>query len=96
MSTKKSKKATVKKTFNTAIDTAKKSVKKVNDFALNTTDEVVSETIIIAEQWQKVSIKAIEEGFKLASAQQDIMFDALDTFKAQYKHGKKRFSKLLA
>jgi len=96
MSTKKSKKVDFKKKFKTAYDTTKDSVKKVNEFALNTTDEVVTETITMAGQWQKVSIKAIKEGFKLASTQQDIMFDALDTFKAQFSHGRKRFSKIFA
>jgi polyribonucleotide nucleotidyltransferase len=96
MSTKKSKITVVKKKFNAVVDTTKNSVKKVNQFALNTTEEVVTETITIAEQWQKVSTKAIKEGFKLASNQQDIVFDALDTFNAQFKNGKKRFTKLFA
>lgn len=96
MSTKKSKIAEVKKRFNAAVDTTKDSVKKANEFALNTTEEVFTETFTIAEQWQKVSIKAIKEGFKFASKQQDIVFDGLDTFKAQLTQGKKRFTKLFA
>ena len=96
MSTKKSKIADVKKKFNTAVDTTKNSVKKVNEFALTTTDEVFTETFTIAEQWQKVAVKAIKEGFKLASTQQDIVFDGLDTFKAQLTQGKKRFTKIFA
>ncbi len=96
MSTKKSKIAIVKKRFNAAIDTTKGSVKKVNEFALNTTEEMVTETITIAEQWQKVSVKAIKEGFKLASTQQDIVFDALDSLKTQFKYGKKKVVKLFA
>ena len=96
MSTKKSKIAIVKKRFNAAIDTTKGSVKKVNEFALKTTEEVVTETMTIAEQWQKVSVKAIKEGFKLASTQQDIVFDALDSLKTQFKYGKKKVVKLFA
>ena len=96
MSTKKSKIAIVKKRFNAAIDTTKGSVKKVNEFALKTTEEVVTETMTIAEQWQKVSVKAIKEGFKLASTQQDIVFDALDSLKTQFKYGKKKVTKLFA
>lgn len=96
MSTKKSKIAEVKKRFNAAVDTTKDSVKKANEFALNTTEEVFTETFTIAEQWQKVSIKAIKEGFKFASKQQDLVFDGLDTFKAQLTQGKKRFTKLFA
>ena len=96
MSTKKSKIAVVKKKFNAAVDTTKESVKKANEFALNATEEAFNETFIIAEQWQKVSVKAIKEGFKLASKQQDIVFDGLDIFKAQLTQGKKRFTKLFA
>ncbi len=96
MSKKISKIAVVKKKFNAAIDTTKGSVKKVNEFALNTTEEMVTETITIAEQWQKVSVKAIKEGFKLASTQQDIVFDALDSLKTQFKYGKKKVVKLFA
>ena len=96
MSKKISKIAVVKKKFNAAIDTTKGSAKKVNEFALKTTEEVVTETITIAEQWQKVSVKAIKEGFKLASTQQDIVFDALDSLKTQFKYGKKKVVKLFA
>ena len=96
MSTKKSKIAEVKKKFNAAVDTTKNSVKKANEYALQTTEDVINETLTITEQWQKVSIKAIKEGFKLASKQQDIVFDGLDIFKAQLTQGKKRFTKLFA
>jgi len=96
MPTKKSKVAVAKQKLNTAIDMTKNSVKKANTFALKSTEDVITETINIAEQWQRVSVKAIKEGFKLASKQQDIVFDGLDTFKAQLTQGKKRFTKLFA
>jgi hypothetical protein len=101
MKTKKSNKATVKSNFNTAIDTTKKAfnttkstAKKVNGFALKTTEEVVSESLTIAGQWQGVTTKAIKGSFKLVANQQDIFFDTLDTFKVQFLQGRKRFHKL--
>ncbi len=103
MKTKKSKKAVVKNNFNTVIDTTKRVIKntkdianRVNCFALNTTEEVVLESVTIAGQWQEVANKAIKEGFKLVTNQQDIVFDTLDTFKVQFLQGRKRFHKLFA
>ena len=101
MSTKKSKKAVAKNKFNAAIDTtkmvfnnAKNATKKVNGFALKTTEEVVSESLTIIGQWQGIATKAINGGFKLVANQQDIIFDTLDTFKTQFTQGRKRFHKL--
>ncbi len=96
MSAKKSKVATVKNNIATLMNTTKNNVKNVNSIALQSTEELINESLTIAEQWQKVSTKAITSGFKLASNQQDIVFDALDTFKAQLMQGKKRFTKLFA
>ena len=96
MSAKKSKIATVKNKVATLISTTKNSVTNVNNIALQSTEELINESLTIAEQWQKVSTKAITSGFKLASNQQDIVFDALDTFKGQLMQGKKRFTKLFA
>ena len=96
MSKKKSKKVTLKNRFNAAIDKTKNVAKKANNFALDTTEEVISESINIAGQWQGVATKAMKEGFKLSATQQDIFFDALDSFKAQFTRGKKRFKKVFA
>ncbi len=96
MSTKKAKKAAVKNNFSTAFKNTKKIAKKVNGFALKTTEEVVSDSLTIAGQWQDVTNKAIKGGFKLVATQQDILFDTLDTFKKQFTQGKKRFNKIFA
>ena len=52
MKTKKisNKKITAKVT--TAVNTAKESMTKANEYALNRTESVVTETITIASQWQ--------------------------------------------
>ena len=96
MGTKKSKIAAVKTKVTTLIDTTKNTVKNANSVAVKSTEELISESLTIAEQWQKVSTKAITSGFKLASNQQDLVFDALETFKGQLIQGKKRVTKLFA
>ncbi len=79
-----------------AIDTAKKSALKANNYALNSTEEVVTETITIASQWQKVTEKALKGGVKLLDNQQNLIFDALETYKNHFVKGKKRFNKIFA
>lgn len=74
----------------------KKAIKNSNEFALASTEGFVTESLIFAEQWQKVAQKAIIGGFKLADNQQDLVFQALEAVKGQYKHGKKRAKKLFA
>ena len=96
MSTQKSKKTQITSKINNAINNAKKSATKANDFALNTTEEVVVETINIAEEWHKITEKALKGGVKLLENQQNLIFDALETLKTQFHYGKKRCSKIFA
>ena len=93
---KKLKITTVKNKVVSLIERTKNNVKNANSVALQSTEELINESLTIAEQWQKVSTKAITSGFKLASNQQDIIFDGLDTFKGQLVQGKKRITKLFA
>lgn len=96
MKTRKAKKPVTKNKFSTVIDNTKNTARKLNGLALKTTEEVVTESLTIAEQWQGVTEKAVKGGFKLIAIQQDIIFDALDTFKSQFKLGRKRFHKIFA
>lgn len=80
-----------------------KAVQKTKEIALNAnatalakTEEFVSTSIEVAEQWQNVTEKALKGGLKLAANQQDLVFDILNEIKADFKEGKKRFSKLVA
>ena len=93
---KKAKKATVTETINNAIGTTKKTAKKANEFALNTTETTVLETISFIGQWQKVTDKALKGGLKLMNNQQDLVFNTLETAKGQLVESKNRFSKLFA
>lgn len=92
----KTKNIKVTEKLNNAIETAKSSVKKANDYALNTTEEVVLETITIAEKWQKVTDKALKGGVKLMENQQNLIFDTLETVKTQLIDGKKKLKKVFA
>ena len=84
-----------KKMINNAADTTKKVAAKANEFALNTTEDVVTETLEITAQWQKVANKAIKGGLSLAATQQELVFDALEGAKGHLQLSKKRFTKLM-
>lgn len=96
MSTKKLKKGNFTDKVSNVVETAKTSVKKVNDYALSTTEEVVTETISVASQWQNVADKALKGSVKLLDNQQNLIFDTLDTYKKHFVNGKKRFTKVFA
>ena len=93
---KNTKKVAPKGMITKAIQTTKKVASNANDYALNTTETVVTESIEITSQWQTVTEKAIKGGLKLAANQQDLVFDLLTSVKKQYKDGRKKFSKLVA
>ena len=93
---KKVNKRTVRGTVNTAINNTKKVAKQTNEFALNTTEGVVLETINVAGQWQKVTDKALKGGLKLMANQQDLVFTTLEMFKGQMINSKKRLTKIFA
>ncbi|NKI31507.1 hypothetical protein [Croceivirga thetidis] len=67
-----------------------------NQVALTKTEEFVSTSIEITEQWQGVADKAVKGGLKLAAKQQELVFDILNEIKGDFKEGQKRFKKLVA
>jgi len=82
------KKAYNKKEF--SLKSIRNTVKEVNKFVLDTTEDVIDGTLNRAEDWQVVGEKALKGGIKIAAKQQDLVFDALETLKKQIKKGKKR------
>lgn len=82
------KKATKKNTF--SLKDIRNTVKSINKFILDTTEDILDETLERAEDWQVVGQKAIKGGIKIAAKQQDLVFDALETAKKQIVKGKKR------
>lgn len=89
-------KANITNKVSKAIETIKTSASNANNYALNATEESVTETIAIAGQWQKVTEKALKGGVKLLDNQQNLIFDTLETYKSHFVKGKKRFGKLFA
>nr|WHW29856.1 hypothetical protein [uncultured bacterium] len=83
---KKTAKATINKTVNTVKDVATKT----NNFALKSTEEVVSEMIGVATKWQNLTSKAVKGGLKVAENQQNMVFVTLEIAKAQLLRGFKR------
>lgn len=96
MATKSAKKVTKKIDMNKGFDAIKDTTKNINDFALETSSEVLEATFNTASLWQGVAEKAIKGGFKLARKQQDITFDALESVKGQFVSSRKRFTKLFS
>jgi len=96
MSTKKSILDAPKEMVFKALDKTKKVVITANGYALNTTEEIVSEGIIVAEQWQTVANKALKGSLTLAAMQQDIVFDTLTGVKKHVILSKNRIIKLMA
>jgi len=82
------KKAKNKNTY--TLKNFRNTIKGFNKFILDTTEEVLDETLNRTEDWQMVGEKAIKGGIKVAAKQQDLMFDALEALKKQIKKGQKR------
>lgn len=87
---------TEKFTLESTIDRVKKTATDVNKVALETSEDLVNEVIVRGEQWQDVATKAIDGSMKLVTKQQDIVFDALESVKDQFNHGRKRFKNLFS
>jgi hypothetical protein len=96
MSTRKSILEAPKEMVVKALDKTKNTLKSVNGYALNTTEEIVSEGIIVAEQWQTVANTALKGSLTLAANQQEIVFDTLTGVKNHVILGKKRITQLIA
>ncbi|MEO0340449.1 MAG: hypothetical protein AAF242_14710, partial [Bacteroidota bacterium] len=63
---------------------------KATKYTAQTADEIVEGAISTTEQWQGITSKAIKGSLKLASKQQDIVFETLEDVKGQIVEGTKR------
>jgi len=73
---------------------ARKAAQNINDYALETAEEVVDATLDGSRQWQKLAEKVIKNGFEIAEKQQEIIFDTLETAKGQLTANVNRVNKL--
>lgn len=76
------------------VATLKTKAQELNDTALKTTDNAVESTIKAGKEWQALLEKTIKNGNKLASNQQDLVFDTLEGIKKQVLVGSQRWRKL--
>lgn len=75
---------------------AKDIAANANNMALYGTERVVSQSLEMTSQWQNVADLAIKGGLKLASNQQNLVFDILNEVKADFKAVNKRVKDLVA
>ena len=94
MSTKKMKSIKFTEKVSAVIKNVKTTAKKANEYALNSTEEVVTESIIVASECQQVAEKPVKGGIKLAENQQNLIFDTLESYKNHFVNGKKRWHKI--
>ncbi len=76
--------------FEDGYNAVKEIASKATKYTAQTADEIVEGAISTTEQWQGITSKAIKGGLKLASKQQDLVFEALEDVKGQIVEGTKR------
>lgn len=82
--------------FDKTVSTVKEVATKTNNFALKSTEEVVTEMIVVATKWQNVTSKAVKGGLKVAEAQQNMVFETLETAKGHLLNGFKKSKALFS
>jgi biotin synthase-like enzyme len=78
------------------VENIAKTAKNVNDYSLKTADELVEGLAESSEKWQGLAEKVVKGSLKLASKQQDIVFDTLEIVKGQVSKSAVRFMKLFS
>ena len=81
--------------LNEGVKKVKKTAAEVNEYTLETAEEIVEGVVKNGEQWQHIAEKAVNGGLKLAAKQQDIIFSTLETLKEQFVESGSRFRELL-
>ncbi len=80
--------------FSEKMNNAKKTAKNVNQYTLETAEEIVDGVFSNGEKWQKIAAKALKGSMQIAEKQQDIVFDTMETMKGQLTESASRFRKL--
>lgn len=80
---------------NAGVKKVKKTAAAVNEYTLDTAEEIVEGVVKNSGEWQGIAEKAVNGGLKLAAKQQDIMFSTLETVKEQLVESGSRFRDLL-
>ena len=74
----------------------KGAVINANEYALQTSNELIEGLETNGTKWQKVGEKAVQTGLKLAENQQELLFTTLEAVKTQIGSTTNRFKKLFA
>ena len=86
--------ATRKKKAARRVD-VKKTVNNINETLINTTEELIDNTVITGEKYQKLFSKSLKKSQPIIEKQVDMAFDTLESIKDQYEFGTVRFKKLI-
>lgn len=76
-------------------DQLKIQAKQIHDTTLVTSDNLVDDSIVVLERWQKLMAKALKGGTVIFGKQQEMVLESLETLKEQNLHGGVRLRKLL-
>jgi hypothetical protein len=82
--------------INERLATAKDLVMNSNKYALEATENAIDNVEKNTMEWQKLTEKAVKKGFKLATKQQELVFETLEEVKAQVKSTRNNFKKLFS
>jgi hypothetical protein len=88
------KEAVEKINLENGVQFVKDTAKNINDYSLETAEEIIEGAVKGSKEWQVVAEKAVKGGLELAEKQQDIVFDTLETLKGQLTTSSKRFRNL--
>ena len=67
--------------INTTTNTVLGLTTKANDFALSTTEKVLTKSIDLTEKGLGLSTKLVKKGLKVSAKNQDLVFNTLETVK---------------
>jgi hypothetical protein len=78
------------------LNAVKDAMKNANEYALETSHELIDGMEANGLKWQSVTEKAVKTGLKLAENQQNLVFSTLEAVKTQIGSTSDRFKKLFA
>ena len=84
-----------KATLKNGVKFVKTTAESVNDYSVETVEEIVEEMIKGGKEWQKFAEKVLKGSVKLYGNQQDIVFETLEGLKKQYQTGNYRWKNLI-
>jgi len=82
-------------TFKTTVDSIKEHAFEVNDFTIDTVDEVVDVVLKNSREWQKLFGKVAKNGSKLLWKQQDLAISALENVGDQVVENNQKLAEFL-